>query len=195
VGCADQWPLLLLLLLVLLALLLLLLLQVSRAACEDVMELCIDQQDFWAAAEAWIYTKLYCTAPNRGQPAAAGDAAGGVDSDQQQQQQQGEGPLAWASVSLLRTYARGLSGWMQQGCVNEEHEQHVRQQLQQVVQELEGRGALVPTGLRKALDGQSAAAAAAAGTEATEGAEAAAGTEVAADSTPAADKGGESASS
>jgi len=120
-------------------------LEVSLVVCEDVLEACIKQKDYWAAAEAWVYTKLYCGDASTPQAPAA-QAEGSLRPLQ----------LAWASKSLMRLYATGLADWLQQqGCVNQQHEQHVRHQLQQIVQELKSRGAAVDR-LEKAL--QAAAA-------------------------------------
>lgn len=137
--------------------------QVSQAACEDVVGYCIDKKDYWAAAEAWVYTRVYCADPSRRQPSeAAADAAGQAADSQQQQQPQREGPLGWAGSRLVRTYAVGLAAWLQQGCVSTGHEHYVRQQLQQLVGELEGRGLSVPAKVKAALANDAAPAAAAA---------------------------------
>lgn len=125
-------------------------LEVSLVVCEDVLEACIKQQDYWAAAEAWVYTQLYCGDASTQQVPAA-QAKGSLRPLQ----------LAWASKSLLRLYARGLGDWLQQqGCVNQQHEEHARHQLQQIVQELKSRGADVAR-LEQALQPTAPAAAAA----------------------------------
>jgi hypothetical protein len=128
-------------------------LQVSLTSCEDVLDHCITKHDYFAAAEAWVYTRMYCADPSRRQPEAAPAAAGQQDSAaQQQQQQQREGPLGWASSSLMRLYAKGLVGWLKKGCVSRGHEQFVKQQLQDLLRELESRGAAFPNGYKLALE-------------------------------------------
>lgn len=129
--------------------------QVSLTACEDVLDHCIIKQDYWAAAEAWVYTRLYCADPSRNQP----EADESETSAASQQQQQRERPLGWASNSLLRLYAKGLSEWLQQGCVSKGHERYIKQQLEQIVGEIGGRGAAVPDKVKQALEAPSAFAA------------------------------------
>lgn len=137
------------------------------------MDHCISKHDYFAAAEAWVYTRVYCADPSRKQPEAAPAAAGQQDSTAQEHQQQQdsteaapaaagqedsaarkqrEGPLGWASNSLMRLYARGLVGWLKQGCVSRCHEQFVKQQLQELLGELESRGAAFPNGYKLALE-------------------------------------------
>lgn len=149
-------------------------LQVSLLGCEDVLDLCISKQDYWAAAEAWVYTRVYCADPSRRQQqqqqADAGQEAAGQTEQQQPQQPQREGPLGWASNTLMRLYAKGLAGWLRQGCVSPEHESYVKGQLNQLLQELEARGTGVPEKVRAALLAEATppvAAAAAVAEEAT----------------------------
>jgi hypothetical protein len=164
--------------------------QVSHSVCQDVLKFCIKQQDYWAAAEAWMYCQVYCADPMRQQLQEEPTGSKAVPSlvqieeqmqqleqhqqqlrEQQQAKALGAGPLGWASNKLLRIHATGLAGWLQQGCVTPKHEQHVRQQLQQVVQELESRGTAVPQEAKAALEPRAAEeSAAAAAAESEQGA-------------------------
>jgi hypothetical protein len=138
-------------------------LQVSLVSCEDVLDHCISKQDYFAAAEVWVFTRVYCADPSRKQPEAAPAAAGQPDgSAQEQQKQQREGPLGWASNSLMRLYAKGLVGWLKQGCVSWGHEQFVKQRLQEILREMESRRAAFPNGYKLALEATAFPAAAAA---------------------------------
>jgi hypothetical protein len=132
-----------------------------------VIRYCIDKHDYFAAAEAWVYARVYCADPTRTQQAAADDAAWQAANPQQEQeqqpqeqeqlQQQREGALGWSNISLMRTYAVGLAAWLQAGCVSQGHKQYVRRQLEQLVAELEGRGATVPSKLKQALEAPASA--------------------------------------
>ena len=139
--------------------------QVSGNACEDVIRYCIDKQDYFAAAEAWVYARVYCADPSRRHQSAADDAAWQAANphqeqqpqEQEQPQQQLDGPLGWSSISLMRTYGVGLAAWLQAGCVSKGHTQYVRGQLEQLVAELDGRGATVPSKLKQALEAPASA--------------------------------------
>lgn len=146
--------------------------QVSTLVCEAVLESCIKQQDYWAAAEAWVYTQVFLADPTRkeqqqkpqggvgtgstGSAAAAGVGSSSSSPNQPQQQQaKRQGQLAWASNDLLRTYARALAGWLQQGSLaSEEHKQHVERQLKQLAEEVvSNRGARMPPMVTEVLSG------------------------------------------
>jgi hypothetical protein len=58
----------------------------------------------------------------------------------------------------MRLYAKGLAGWLRQGCVSPEHGSYVKGQLSQLLQELNARGTGVPEKVRAALSAEAVAA-------------------------------------
>lgn len=130
------------------------LVQVSLKVCEAVLQDCVKHADYWAAAEAWIYTQVHLADTQTAAHAAdkEPDTASKQPEGQHQEQQTAQvgrpnSPLSWASNSLLRLYAKSLVKWIHAGDVTPKHQQHLEQQWHAVTDELKSRGARVPESL------------------------------------------------
>eukprot|EP00879_Flechtneria_rotunda_P010866 GHRR01011356.1.p2 GENE.GHRR01011356.1~~GHRR01011356.1.p2 ORF type:complete len:353 (+),score=170.04 GHRR01011356.1:240-1298(+) len=118
-------------------------LHISRSFCEQVIQACLKQQDYPAAALAWAYSQVHCT---------TGSSQQGQQQQPQHpidQQQQLQSSASWASKSMVRLYLNGMTQWLAQGGPSERQQQRLRSELQHLAHELESRGGKI----RKELTG------------------------------------------